>query len=145
MKIWKYGLILILIMGLFMVRYFQEFLFYDPLLRFFETDFSKQSFPEINLISHLGSILLRYGINMLLSLGIIHLLFNDVRITKVSSLIFGFLLLILIPIYYYFIHTEFSQLFTAGFYVRRLLIQPLMLLVLVPAIWYYKKGRSLEL
>ena len=139
MKYARYGAAILLTGFLFMVRYFQHDLFYDPLLTYFDGDFNQTQFPDIDKIKHLGSIVLRYGINSVISLGIIHLLFMDMRITRLSAFIYGGLLLLLLPLYFYFIETEFSNFFTAGFYVRRLLIQPLMLLVLVPAIWYYKK------
>ena len=142
MKSFRYFFIPVLILALLMVRYFQDFLFYDPLLQYFEGDYALNAFPAMDLLRHFTSILFRYGLNTIISLAIIHLLFQEKSITRLSAVIFAVLFLILIPIYYYFIKTEFATFFTAGFYVRRLLIQPLMLLVLAPAIWYYRQKRS---
>ncbi|MGI9526484.1 MAG: exosortase F system-associated membrane protein [Weeksellaceae bacterium] len=143
MKILRWIIVALLIFGLILVRKFQTDLFYDPLLEFFHQDFLNIEFPTMDIPKHFGSIALRYAINSVLSLGIIWFIFLDKEIIKFSAIILGvFFFIFLIP-YYYFIATEFSQFYTAGFYVRRLLIQPVMLLILIPAIWYWKNQKDI--
>ena len=142
MKIVRYFLAALLVLGLLMVRNFQNELFYDPLLAYFQGDFLNSEFPEFNHGKHLMSLSLRYLINSLLSLGIIHLIFQDKAILKISGLLFLLLWVITLPLYWYFISSGFSQFVTAGFYVRRILIQPILLLVLLPAGWYYLRSRN---
>ena len=52
-------------------------------------------------------------------------------------------LIVLLPIYNYLISTQFSSGEMIFFYVRRFLIQPMFLLILVPCFYYqeiqYKK------
>lgn len=76
MKFLRWALIVVLIFALMAVRFFQTELFYDPLLAYFKTDYHHVAFPEIDLGKHLFSMLLRYGLNTLISLGIIAFIFN---------------------------------------------------------------------
>lgn len=143
MKILRILIVFLLLIGLVLVRKFEVNLFYDPLLDFFHQDFMNVQFPVMDLAQHLWSVSFRYMLNSVLSLGIVYFIFKDVKIIKFSALVFlGFFFIFLIP-YIYFIHIEFKGFYTAGFYVRRLLIQPVLLLILVPAIWYWKKTRHI--
>lgn len=143
MKILRIPIVFLLLIGLVLVRKFEVNLFYDPLLDFFHQDFMNVQFPVMDLAQHLWSVFFRYILNSVLSLGIVYFIFKDVKIIKFSALVFlGFFFIFLIP-YIYFIHIEFKGFYTAGFYVRRLLIQPVLLLILVPAIWYWKKTRHI--
>lgn len=144
MKILRWVFVFILLVGLVLVRKYEQTLFYDPLLNFFHQDFMNITFPEIDVSKHLLSIFFRYLVNSILSLGIIYFIFKDVKVLKFSALVFSiFFFIFLIP-YLYFIHIEFKGFYTAGFYVRRLLIQPVLLLVLVPAIWYWKRNQTIS-
>lgn len=142
MKILQIIGVIFLVFLLIMVRKFEEDLFYDPLLLFFQSDFHQLKFPDIQIAKHLWSTSLRYFLNSMISLGIIHLIFQDIKITKFSAQILLSFFFLFTLLYFYFIQTEFQQAFTAGFYVRRFLLQPVLLLVLVPAIWYYKKNQK---
>ncbi|MXV38867.1 exosortase F system-associated protein [Flavobacteriaceae bacterium Ap0902] len=144
MKILRWFIVALFILGLILVRKFQTELFYDPLLEYFHQDFLNIDFPHIDVAKHFGSIALRYFINSLLSLGIIWFIFLDKKVVKFSAIILAFFFFIFLAPYYYFIATEFSQFYTAGFYVRRLLIQPVMLLILIPAIWYWKNQKLVK-
>ena len=141
MKIVRWFIVILLVLGLILVRKFETQLFYDPLLDFFHKDFLNLEFPDFDVPKHLISVVFRYLINSLLSLAIIYFIFQKRKFMLLSAVIFAAFLIILIPIYYYFIQTEFQGLFTAGFYVRRLLIQPMLLLILIPGIWYYQRNR----
>lgn len=138
MKILRWFLVVLLVVGLFLVRKFETELFYDPLLNYFKSDFINTPFPSIDLPKHLLSVFFRYLLNSLISLGIIYFLFEDRRMLKLSAGLMLFFFVLFSLFYFLFIKIEFQQMFTAGFYVRRILIQPMLLLVLIPAIWYYK-------
>lgn len=144
MKILRWIIVGILIFGLILVRKYETQLFYDPLLDFFHQDFSNIEFPQIDLSKHFVSIGFRYGLNSLISGLIIWFLFLDKKVLMFSVIVLIFFFLIFLVPYYYFIETEFEILPTAGFYVRRMLIQPVMLLVLVPAIWYWENSKNLQ-
>lgn len=131
--------ILLSILALIFVRKFETSLFYDPLLLFFkQKDFNHQIPPEFNLIKLTTSLIFRYGLNSIITLVIIYLWYNDKKITKVCSYILGIGFLIFISLYLFSLLTNFSLGYMPTFYIRRVLIQPIFLLLLIPAIYYYK-------
>lgn len=137
-KWFRYLLIAILIFGLILVRRFENDLFYDPFLAYFKGDFLHSKFPDVDFMKISIHIIFRYILNSLLTLAIIGLLFMDKQKVKFTALVlFGFLVLLL-PLYVYMIKTEFSIGENIGFYIRRFLIQPMLLLILIPAFYYQK-------
>ena len=136
MKYLRWLLAIICVFLLMSIRVFETQLFYDPLLSFFKSDFYNLDFPEFDVTKHLLSMALRYGINSILSLAIIYSIFNNKDYLKLSSFIYLIGFVAFFALYYYCIHNEFSLGFTAGFYVRRLVIQPVLLLLLIPVFWY---------
>lgn len=146
MKFVNYLLAGFLVLALMMVRQFQEELFYDPFLKFFQGDYRNAEYPTYNLFKLLLSVFARYAMNAILSLGIIYFLFQNKKYVKYAAFIFLLAFLILTPLYIYIIESKFSLGFTAGFYVRRFLIQPLLLLILIPAFYYldFQKKENAE-
>lgn len=136
MKYLRWLLAIICVFLLMSIRVFETQLFYDPLLSFFKSDFYNLDFPEFDVAKHLLSMALRYGINSILSLVIIYSIFNNKDYLKLSVFIYLIGFVVFFALYYYSIHTEFSFGFTAGFYIRRLVIQPVLLLLLIPVFWY---------
>ena len=142
MKYFRWFLAILLVGCLVLVRKFETQLFYDPILDYFHGNYMNQAFPTIDFAKHILNVSSRYLLNSILSLGIIYLLFNEIKFVKISAVVMFLLFLPLILLYIYFIKTEFETAVTAGFYVRRFLLQPIILLLLVPAIWFYKKRYS---
>lgn len=136
MKYLRWFLAIICVFLLMSVRVFETQLFYDPLLYFFKSDFYNLDFPDFDVTKHLLSMALRYGINSILSLAIIYFIFNNKDYLKLSLFIYLIGFIVFFALYYYCIHTEFSLGYTAGFYIRRLVIQPVLLLLLIPVFWY---------
>jgi len=132
----RYALVLVLIFGLILVRKFETTLFYDPFLNYFKGDIFNAEFPEYDLTKVSIHIVYRFLLNSILSLGIIGLLFWDWKKVKFAASILVVFSVILLPIYIYFIETQFSLGSNVGFYIRRFLIQPLLLLILIPAFYY---------
>ncbi|MDO9262115.1 MAG: exosortase F system-associated protein [Flavobacteriaceae bacterium] len=131
-------LIVILIGMLALIRKFSEAIFYDPLTPFFKHDYLVKSMPDIEFIPFFLNLFFRYLINSLVSLAIIYLAFpkRDLIIFLVWIYIVGFAIFV-IP--YYFIITNYTQEnYLMLFYVRRFLIQPILLLLLLPAFYYQK-------
>lgn len=128
--------VFILVAGLVSVRIFQESLFYDPLIAFFKTE--NKILPEYNAFKLYINLAYRYTINALISLAIIYLIFKDKSILKVSGVLYFSLFVILMVVFYIVINKETVNLLQL-FYVRRFLIQPLFLILFVPAFYYQKK------
>lgn len=134
----RYIFTTVLIFGLILVRKYEDILFYDPFLAFFKGDFLNKEFPEYDLARISIHIIFRYLLNSILTLGIIGLLFWSWKYVKFTALVLLGFLLILLPLYLFMIESEFSIGENLGFYIRRFLIQPMVLLILIPAFYYQK-------
>lgn len=134
----RYTLAAVLIFGLILVRKYEDILFYDPFLAFFKGDILNKEFPEYDLARISIHIIFRYLLNSILTLGIIGLLFWSWKYVKFTALVLLGFLLILLPLYLFMIESEFSIGENLGFYIRRFLIQPMVLLILIPAFYYQK-------
>lgn len=134
-------LIVILVLLLASIRAFEKILFYDPFLDYFKSDYLTIAFPKFEGFRLLFAMSFRYFSNSLLSIGIIYLLFKDIELIKFTSLLYGVFYVLLISFFFvliYFIDQKNSFLL---FYVRRFLIQPLFLLLFIPA-YYYQRSIS---
>lgn len=138
-KIITVFLIGLCVSALAFVRFFEETLFYDPFLGYFKNDYLNLSFPEFNTVKLFFSLLLRYVLNTSLSLIIIYLLFRDVSLIKFAFVLYLILFFMLTGLFYgiIFFFDEKSNFLL--FYVRRFIVQPLFLLLFVPAFYFQKK------
>lgn len=127
-----------LVFGLILVRMYENQLFYDPFLAYFKGDYFNAEFPDYSLRKVSIHIIFRYSLNALISLGIIWFLFKDKQKLKFSAFVLLSFLIVLLPLYLYMIKTEFSIGQNIGFYIRRFLIQPMLVLMLVPAFFYHQ-------
>jgi len=132
------------VLGLIAVRRWETTLFYDPFLAYFKGDFYKGSFPSYELWKLIGSLFFRYVLNSAISLLIIWFLFQNKRYIKFSIILFAAFFFVLLPMYLYFIHLEFKIGENIGFYVRRFLIQPYLLLILIPAYFYHEQKMKMR-
>lgn len=131
-------LLSILILLLIAIRLFLQPYFYDPLLVFFKHDYLHLEIPKLDYGRYFVNIFYRYLLNTGLSLGILFLIFKSKNVLKFSVkfyigafIIFGLLL---------YVELKFTIInnYNVVFYVRRFLIQPLFLLLLIPAFYYQK-------
>ena len=136
----KIVLIVILALGLILIRQFEDKLFYDPLLEFFKTDHSTQPLPEMELNKLYANISLRYLLNTILSLIILWVAFGSKSILKLSALLFTGLFFLFFIAFVLLINTSAAGDHMALFYVRRFLIQPLFLLLLLPAFYFHRRS-----
>ncbi len=138
--IFSYLMIFILLVLLLAVRYF-EGLFYDPLIAFFKHDYLNKNLPEIHTGALLLHLLLRYTLNTLLSLGVIWYLFKEKAYLRFGVYFYTSAFLLLSALLLLFIlHPALKKQVFTIFYIRRFLIQPLFLLLLIPAFYYQQKN-----
>lgn len=137
----KYILLLILFGLLVLVRVFENELFYDPYLLFFQNDYLYMDFPRREILKLTLFTTLRYAINSLLSLGVIYLFFNDRNMIRFAALLFAIAYLFLLMPFLYFVINPRQEDYYLFFNVRRFLIQPIFLLIFIPAFYYYKLRR----
>ena len=134
----KYILLLILFILLVLIRHFEDYLFYDPYLQFFKNDYLYIDSPRRETFKLTMFTSLRYLLNSGLSLGILFLFFKDKGVVKFSGIIYLISYLFLLAAFLYFVINPRQEDYYLFFNVRRFLIQPIILLVLLPAFYYHK-------
>lgn len=126
---------------LVLVRVFEGQLFYDPFLAYFKDDFNNLPLPNFKSFQLFLGLLFRYTVNTAISLGIIYVLFKDIAMVKFAFVLYYFFFMILIFSFFYIVYYtgDHNNLFL--FYVRRFLIQPIFILLFVPAFYYQKQNK----
>lgn len=140
-KVMKTSSIIFLVVLLFLVRAFENELFYDPLIVYFQNDYLYTSIPEIRPLRFFVDLLFRYAINTSISLVILWLVFEKKSYIRFSLKFYGVAFLFLSIVLLFFVITEFKDGYLFPFYVRRFLVHPLFLFLLIPAFHYQKRFR----
>ena len=97
-KLTRYIFVFILLIVLVAIRGFEDQLFYDPYLTFFESDYLYIDSPRREVAKLVFFTSLRFLLNTLASLGIIYFIFNDKAMIKFSVLLYVIAyILLLIP------------------------------------------------
>lgn len=131
----------LLIILLFLIRAFENDLFYDPLIEYFQNDYLYTTIPEIKKLRFFADVFFRYLLNTLVSLGILWILFQKKSYIKFSVKIYVYAFLFLSTVLLFFVLTEFKSGYLFPFYIRRFLVHPLLLFLLIPAFYYQKRFR----
>ena len=134
----KILLVSIFFLLLFVVRAFESKLFYDPLLEYFKNDYLYTYIYNIDVWRLTISMLFRYTVNSLISLGVIWVLFERKDYLKFSGFFLMVAFMILIVVFVLLIRDDFESGYLLPFYIRRFIIHPLFLLLLLPAFYYQK-------
>jgi exosortase F-associated protein len=127
---------MILLLLLVLIRAYENELFYDPFLNYFKSSYHNIPIPRIETIPLFFGLLFRYVLNTIISLAIIYVLFKDKEAIRFVSLVYLLFFIILISLFFLvlFFFGETSKM--ALFYIRRFLIQPIFLLLFLPAFYY---------
>ncbi|MBZ4036252.1 exosortase F system-associated protein [Flavobacterium sp. 17A] len=118
-----------------LVRLFEYTLFYDPFLNYFKNDFNNSPYPIVETGKLFFGLFFRYFLNSALSLILIYILFQNRDMLKFSAILYVLFLIVLLGMF--FVVLEFFP--NAGwllFYVRRFIIQPLLVLLFIPGFYY---------
>lgn len=124
---------------LVVIRAYEDALFYDPFLNFFKTDYHNLPIPDTNKYKLFFGLLFRYFLNSILSLAIIYVLFKDIEALKFATILYLIFFTILILAFFLvlFFYDEPNKM--GLFYIRRFLIQPIFLILFLPAFYYQKQ------
>jgi len=124
---------------LILVRAVGADIFYDPFIAYFKDDYLNKPIPDYNGLKLSLSILLRYTLNTVISLTIIYIAFQKKGLVKFSIKFYIAAFVVMGILYFILLQFEMinGHLFT--FYVRRFLIHPVFVLILLPAFYYQKK------
>jgi exosortase F-associated protein len=130
---------------LILIRALVQPYFYDPLLDYFKHDYLNASIPELNFGTYFLNLFYRYFLNAIISLSIIYLAFYDVKSLYFSIKFYALAFVILGLMLFILLKFNVTQNYLLTFYVRRFLIQPLFVFILLPAFYYQElKGRKTE-
>ncbi len=128
----------LLVLILAAIRFFEEDIFYDPLIMFFKSDYLLGIIPPMDMAKLMINLTLRYALNSIISLGIIYISFRDLSILKFSAILYAVLYVLATSVFIFLVLNIEKEHYLALFYVRRFLIHPLFLLILLPAFYYYR-------
>jgi exosortase F-associated protein len=137
-KVLDITIIGILVIALMLIRMFEKELFYDPFLDFFHGNTQNKTVPAFNTIKLFLGLLYRYSINSTFTVLIVYFLFKDVSIVKLTSFLLSIFFVVLIIFFFSLLYFSKTPDYLFLFYVRRFLIQPLFLILFVPAFFYQK-------
>ena len=139
-KILRYTLAAIVLLLIVSVRIFETKLFYDPLLTFFK-DSNRVELPPFDDVKLYTNVFFRYMINLLLIVLFVKLIFWKQNYVKFTIIVGVLTLVILLPLYGFMLNNQLNFGEMIFFYVRRFLIQPMLLIILVPC-FYYQEIRN---
>ncbi|MFT5437893.1 MAG: exosortase F-associated protein [Ulvibacter sp.] len=150
-RITKTIIVVFLVGILVLIRGFEEALFYDPLIPFFKSIQSYESLPQFETLKLLVNIAMRFLLNTAVSLGVLWVIFQNRDVVRLSGLLYSVLFIVLFAVFCYLLVLKTAPVgsmekasepdnFMDIFYVRRFLIQPLFLLILIPAFYFQKKN-----
>lgn len=132
---------IIALLGLVLVRAFENKLFYDPFLTFFKLDYQNKPLPSFDNIPLFFGLLMRYSLNTILSLIIIYTLFKQLQLIRFALILYGVFFVLLMVVFFTLLNFSNQPDYLILFYIRRFLIQPLFLLLFVPAFYYQQLSR----
>lgn len=131
----KIFIAIVIVICFTLIRAFETKLFYDPFLNYFKNDFHSQSYPQVETSKLFLGLFFRYLLNSVLSLILIYAVFKDLDIFKFSLLIYTLFLVVLFGMFYVILE-YFPDASWLLFYVRRFIIQPILVLLFIPGFYY---------
>lgn len=131
-------IIILLFLVLVLIRAFQEQLFYDPFISYFKNGYLQDPIPVFSGSKLLLHLIFRYGLNSLVSLAIIYFAFQNKEFLMFSAKFYAIAFVVLSITFFIILKGELANGYLFAFYVRRFLIHPLFVLLLLPA-FYYKQ------
>jgi exosortase F-associated protein len=135
-KLTRLLIIVILFVLLIVIRGYVAPYFYDPLNDYFKNDYLNAPLPEIEFSTYFIHLFLRFVLNTIVSLALIYLFFMNKKLLVFAVKFYGFSFLLLVLTLYLLLKFNIKDLNMFIFYVRRFLIQPLFVLILLPAFYY---------
>ena len=138
-KILNWLFVFVGILGLISVRFLEDKIFYDPFLAFFKGDYkieTKKNYDSVKLITR---NLLRFMLNLFFSAVVVHFMFLNKKWTLQAIALMTIAFLFFFPIYLWCLYSKMEVGYLFTFSVRRFVIQPIILLLIIPIFYYRKK------
>lgn len=131
-------LIVLLFVMLIAIRGFVSPYFYDPLSDYFKREYLYSPIPAIDLSLYFLHIFFRYFLNTIISLGLIYLFFKSRKLLLFSIKFYVISFVGLCLLLFLLLKFDDSDGYMLIFYVRRFLIQPVFVFILLPAFYYQR-------
>lgn len=129
--------VLSLLILLVLVKVFESSIFYDPLITYFKNDYLYQQVPVLEVGDLMFFYSIRFWMNTLLSISILKLIFINKDYWKDVLPLYLIGYLVMLGLLYILLQSQANYLVL--FYVRRFIIHPIFLLLLV--VYYYLESR----
>ncbi|MCW2119092.1 exosortase F-associated protein [Flavobacterium sp. 7A] len=126
------------IFALISIRVFERVLFYDPFLYYFELEFNRIPLPTYDSFSLFLSLTFRYVLNSVFSLLLIYIVFKEYNTIKFALVLYAVFFLVLMMSMGTVLHFYETDDNFMLFYIRRFLIQPIFVLLFIPAFYYQR-------
>ena len=139
MKILSWLFVILGVFGLISIRMLEDRIFYDPFLYYFHEANKHAAFPDFEWTKLILSYAFRFLLNLFFSAVVVYFIFKNKEWTIQAIILILIVFAITLPIYLYCIHTKFEIGYLFSFYMRRFVIQPLILLLIIPLFYYRKK------
>lgn len=139
MKNLNWVLVILGVLGLVSVRILEDRIFYDPFLNYFHEANKNIPFPSFEWGKLILGYIFRFVLNLLFSCIVIHFWFKNRQWTIQGAILITIIFAITFPIYLYSIYDRFEIGYLFSFYMRRFVIQPLILLLIIPMFYYRKQ------
>jgi hypothetical protein len=133
--IWSLFLVLLLVL----IRAFEDSLFYDPFLNYYKDEYAHLPFPQINILKLFFSLGMRFYLNSVISLILLYVIFKDKQIVKFTAFLYMILGSVLMISFIFILNFFGEENKMTLFYIRRFLIQPIFILLFIPAFYYQNK------
>ena len=127
--------------GIVFIRLFEDQLFYDPFLQFFKQDFKNKTLPNFDGVKLFFGILFRYSLNTIFSLAILYLLFKQIALVRFATKLYVVFFIVLLFAFFGLLYFSKQPDFLILFYIRRFIIQPLFLVLFIPAFYYQQLSK----
>lgn len=127
--------------GIVFIRLFEDQLFYDPFLQFFKQDFKNKTLPNFDGVKLFFGILFRYSLNTIFSLAILYLLFKQIELVRFATKLYVVFFIVLLFSFFGLLYFSKQPDFLILFYIRRFIIQPLFLVLFIPAFYYQQLSK----
>ena len=132
----RYVFVFLLFACFILIRFFEREWFYDVFMDFYKGNYYQKPVPDFSYYSTLGTIALRFLTNTLISLLILYLFFLKKSVIKFAVFFYAIVFVLLMSALAYLTNNFQPDYYFATFYVRRFLIQPLFIILLLPAFYY---------
>jgi exosortase F-associated protein len=123
------------LVGLIVVYVFQRQLFFDPFQDFMYNPQQPQ-YPDFDETSYIISKIIRYALNDGFALLIIWGLFQNKTYMRFAMLVFAIGLFILLPLYLFLVLNHYQSTYTFLNHLHRLVLNPVIMMLLIPAFYY---------